>query len=423
MSQTQEINHILLVEDTPFFERVIRRQLNAIEGLRVVSAANRAEAVTLLEESKIAPVVALVDLILPDAPDGEIVDVTLAAGLPTIVFSGCFDEKLRTTLLDKGVVDYILKDNATSLVYVTSLVRRVCDNRKIDVLIVDDSPTDRQIIARRLSLYQLRVHTANTYQDALQKVDQITNLQLVVLDYVTPNLDGFDLLRALRGRYSMSELAVIGLSSRAEPGVVARFLKSGANDCLPKSCTPEEFMLRISQNLDTLYRIRTLDHFAHRDALTGLSNRRHLFSEGAALVRQVRRAGDPVRVAVMDIDRFKSINDSFGHEVGDELIRSFAQALDACRPDDAFAARLGGDEFCLILPRLDEAACCRVLEALRHQVAEIDHADGLLSEIAGITISIGLSNGQADSLQDALRAADIHLYAAKRDGRNRVVAS
>lgn len=104
------MGQVLLVEDASFFERVIRRQLSELHGLEVVSAATRAEAEALLARPDFKPVVALVDLTLPDAPDGEIVDVTLSANLPTIVFSGRFDEKLRHTLLNKGVVDYILKD-------------------------------------------------------------------------------------------------------------------------------------------------------------------------------------------------------------------------------------------------------------------------------------------------------------------------
>ncbi len=99
------MGQVLLVEDTPFFERVIKRQLSASVGLDVLSVPTRAEAERVLADPGITVDVALVDLTLPDAPDGEIVDVTMAAGLPTIVFSGRFDETLRDTLLAKGVVD------------------------------------------------------------------------------------------------------------------------------------------------------------------------------------------------------------------------------------------------------------------------------------------------------------------------------
>lgn len=417
------MGQVLLVEDTPFFERVIKRQLSTFAGLDVISVPTRADAERVIADPAITLDVALVDLTLPDAPDGEIVDVTMAARLPTIVFSGRFDERLRDTLLAKGVVDYILKDNASSLAYVTSLVQRVYANRNIDALVVDDSRVDLEIVARRLRLYQLNVHTASDHGAALAMLDTIPNLRLVVLDYLMPRADGFELLRNLRARHGMHELAVIGLSGQAGPEIIARFLKSGANDFLPKSCTPEEFMLRISQNLDTLDRIQALADMAHRDALTGLSNRRHLFSQGRGIFDTARHKGAGARVASIDIDRFKSVNDTHGHEAGDALIRAFGRALAESCPPQAFPARLGGDEFCVVLPELDHAACTRFLDALRRSMNTLTGPGGTLSRIGPVTLSIGLNDGTADTLEDALHAADIQLYAAKSAGRDCVVAS
>ena len=118
------MGQVLLVEDTPFFERVIKRQLSTFAGLDVISVPTRADAERVIADPAITLDVALVDLTLPDAPDGEIVDVTMAARLPTIVFSGRFDERLRDTLLAKGVVDYILKDSPASLTYLTTPQRK-----------------------------------------------------------------------------------------------------------------------------------------------------------------------------------------------------------------------------------------------------------------------------------------------------------
>ncbi|WP_306026946.1 diguanylate cyclase [Stappia sp. MMSF_3263] len=417
------MGQVLLVEDASFFERVIRRQLSEIHGLEVVSATNRAEAEALLARPDFNPVVALVDLTLPDAPDGEIVDVTLAADLPTIVFSGRFDQTLRHTLLNKGIVDYILKDSPASLTYLTTLVQRVYANRHIDALVVDDSRVDTEVIARRLSLYQLRVHTAPNHETAIAMLDTIENLRLVILDYVLPSVDGFEILRAIRGRQGMNELAVIGLSGKAGPEVIARFLKSGANDFLPKSCTPEEFMLRISQNLDMLDRIQTLSTMAHGDALSGLSNRRHLFSEGNALFDKTRRGGEEIAVAAIDIDTFKSVNDRHGHEQGDELIRMFGTILRGACPQRAFPARLGGDEFCVLLPGLPAPDCMAFIEKVRAELSGLTGAGGQLKSLGPVTISVGVSSGTEANLHAALRIADMRLYEAKHGGRNRTVAS
>jgi len=414
---------ILLVEDTAFFERIVRRRLAEGLGFTVISAASRQEAAELLRDPAAKPSLALVDLTLPDAPDGEIVDLTIAAGLPTIVFSGRFDEKLRQTVLKKGAVDYVLKDSPASLSYLASLVSRVISNRLVDALVVDDSRADLAIITRRLRNYQLRVHTATSGAQALDRLDGIENLRLVILDHLMPQIDGFELLRSLRARYDLDEIAIIGLSSNASPEITARFLKSGANDFLSKACTPEEFMLRVSQNLDMLDRIKALSDLANRDSMTGLSNRRHLFSEGATRFHSVREMGEPVAIAVFDVDTFKQINDRYGHDVGDELICRIADAIRSSMPKDALAARLGGDEFCLVLPGVSGEAAMPVLEEIRQAMSAVRDAMRPRLPLPEISVSVGVSGGFDTDLGMALKVADMCLYKAKEAGRDRVIAA
>lgn len=416
------MTEVLLVEDAAFFERVIRRQLTDQHGFNVVSATTCAEARELLQNPGFRPAAALVDLTLPDAPNGEIVDLTIAAGLPTIVFSGRFDDELRRTVLEKGVVDYVLKESPSSLSFLTTLVQRIVANRTIDALVIDDSRADLAVIEKRLKAYQLRVHVALSARQAMDMLDDIENLKLVILDHRMPNVDGFEVLKALRQRYGMHQVAVIGLSGQAGPETTARFLKSGANDFISKSSTPEEFMLRLSQNLDTLDRIELLSELAHRDPLTGLSNRRHLFADGEALYRRCRSAQKPVPVAALDIDRFKRVNDTHGHEVGDHLIRYLGQTLTDLLPENAFAARLGGDEFCVIMPACPMSEAVGLLDAVRGRLAQAPAADPLLRGLDQLTVSVGLSDGTEDSLQNALRVADTRLYDAKNNGRDRIIA-
>jgi diguanylate cyclase (GGDEF)-like protein len=414
------MSQVLLVEDAAFFERVIRRQLTELSGLTVVSARSYAEAQELLERPDVNPALALVDLTLPDAPDGEIVDLVLAADLPTIVFSGRFDERMRHTLLAKGIVDYILKENPSSLTYLTSLVKRIYRNGDVDALVVDDSRIDAEVIVRRLRRYRLRVHVADGYEAALALIDSTENLRLVILDYVMPQVDGFALLQTLRRRFGLDELAVIGLSGHADPGAVARFLKSGANDFMTKSCSPEEFMLRISQNLDMLDRLDDLTHLAHRDELTGLSNRRHLFSQGRAIYDRAFGEGKPVAVVALDLDGLKVVNDRHGHERGDALIRSVGSLLKGMAPAGALPARLGGDEFCVILPEISPQERLGFVQSIVDALQALGEPGGELEGIGPVTLSAGISDGNEASLDAALLNADARLYEAKNAGRNRI---
>ncbi|SDQ70767.1 response regulator [Pseudovibrio sp. Tun.PSC04-5.I4] len=356
---------ILLVEDANFFARVTESEIERAGHYNVTTAKNYAQAKAIIEEGKVKPFLALVDLTLPDAPDGEVVDLTIEAGLPTIVFSGRFDQATRRSILKKGIVDYVLKDSPASLGYLGELVNRVNKNLSTKVMIVDDSPSARALLTKRLQLYCLKVIPATSGEQALALLDAHPDVKLMILDHQLPGISGFQTLTQIRRNFSFNTLAVIGVSATVDPQLTAKFLKSGANDFLNKSCTPEELMLRVSQNLNQIDRIFELTEMAHRDPMTGLFNRRHLYNVVDQLHQDHMKAGKEMRYAMIDIDRFKQINDKFGHETGDNLIISVAHRISDLLPHDGVAIRIGGDEFCVALPNTDEATAKQFLSELR----------------------------------------------------------
>jgi len=269
-------------------------------------------------------------------------------------------------------------------------------------------------------MYGYRVAQAGDGPAALQALEADPAIRLAIVDQEMPGMDGVELTRRLRALRARDRVAVIGISGNSDPSLIPRFLKNGANDFLRKPFSREEFFCRVSQNVDQLELIGTLQDLATRDFLTGLPNRRSFLERSQRQLE--RRAADAgsVAVAMVDIDHFKHINDSLGHEAGDQALRAVAGVLHAhTRPQD-LSARFGGEEFCLLVTVEDEDACARHFEQLRAAVAALELTLG--GSTLRMTVSIGVCRMPAHSctLHALIAEADRQLYLAKAGGRNRV---
>jgi diguanylate cyclase (GGDEF)-like protein len=408
---------ILVVDDSRMFLQVLVKGLQETVFAEVLSAESLADATELLERHEFD--LAMLDLNLPDAPQGEVVDLVLARGIPVIVFAADCADDTRTRLWSKNIVDYVVKEGAESLNYAIRQARRVIRNRDIKTLVVEDSETVRTMLAELLRVHRFQVFEARNGREALSTLNENPEIQLIITDFEMPEMDGIRFVREVRARHPKEELAVIGISSHETENLSARFLKSGANDFLIKPFSSEEFYCRVSQNVDLLEYIRTIKEFSEKDFLTGLYNRRYLFSQGAARLRKKQRSGGKVYVAMLDIDHFKTINDRYGHEKGDAVLQELGEKLRLNFDDLGIAVRLGGEEFCLLLDDVGEDVVDN-LEHFRRGVSSSSvMADG--SSIS-FTVSIGLCASTRDDIETMIRRADNLLYRAKAEGRDRLAA-
>ncbi|UYC13610.1 diguanylate cyclase [Xanthomonas sp. CFBP 8445] len=410
---------ILLVENSRTFTDLLRAAIEQRVELPVVVVSTLAEAAAALDDGG-SWFLALTGLVLADGDRDTVVDFFIARGLPTVVVSGVYDEGLRKRILTQQIIDFVLKNAPDSIDYLAWLVQRLARNRAITALVVDDSPSARAYAAALLAMYGYKVVEAADGAAGLRAIEANPSIRLAVVDQEMPGMEGVEFTRRLRTLRARDMLAVIGLSGNNDPSLVPRFLKNGANDFLRKPFSREEFFCRVSQNVDQLELIGTLQDLATRDFLTSLPNRRHFLEQSQrALPRWLARQ-QPVSVAMLDIDHFKHINDTFGHEAGDEALRVVAATLAAhARPQD-MVARFGGEEFCMLAPGLDAAAATDYFEALRVRIADLRVAIG--TQTLHLTISIGVSNSgpQRQTLHALLTEADKYLYLAKAGGRNRV---
>ncbi len=385
-------NKILVVEDSDMVTKVLRHIVQQNLSHPVFFAASLAEARALCEQADEPFFAALVDLNLPDAPDGEIVDYTLGRKIPTIVLTSSYDERRREQLFNKGIVDYVTKEGRYAYSKAVNMIHRLEKNRDIRVLVVDDSDTSRRHLVNLLRRHLFQVLEAADGVEAIKLLLDNPDVRLLITDYNMPRMDGFELVKNLRYKYDKTDLIMIGLSGESSEALSARFIKQGANDFLRKPFHPEEFYCRVQHNLETLELIERTSYLAQRDHLTELYHRHHFFNVARELYRHAREKATPLSAVVINLDGMRAINNAHGTAWGDEALKAFARRLSSLL-ERFLLARADGDEFYVLLPGLDNEKAVSLIARVRQLVAAepvtLDGTDHYFSFSAGVSARLG----------------------------------
>jgi diguanylate cyclase (GGDEF)-like protein len=292
------------------------------------------------------------------------------------------------------------------------------------VLVVDDHPANIVMLSELLrGLCDIRFATSGA--QALEMLSRPPLPDLMLLDVTMPEMDGFEVCRRLKSDPATAGIAVIFVTVRSKPEDEALGLDLGAVDYITKPFIPAIIRTRVRTHLALQRKIALLETLAFLDGLTEVPNRRNFDQTLARAWRQGRRDQEPLSLALIDIDHFKSVNDRYGHAAGDECLKTVAQRLsdDLRRPGDTLF-RLGGEEFAVLMPATPLAAAAERCERLRAAVSEAPIPLPFTTDPATVTISIGCAaaipdgRGKPDEL---VSQADELLYQAKQSGRNRVV--
>jgi diguanylate cyclase (GGDEF)-like protein len=415
------VKKVLVAEDSGFFGRMLKKKLEMETGAQVCWAQTMEEACRFIDQGVGGFCAAIVNFNLPDAPGGEIVTMLGERDIPVIVFTSVVNKQIRDRIWEKKVVDYVYKEGAQSLDYLASLLMRLERNRKIKVMVVDDSPMQREVMAGLLRVHRYQVLEAADGKEALELLSQHPDVKLVVSDFHMPHMDGFELTQNIRKTHSRQDMAIIGISALGDNVMAARFLKCGANDFIIKQhFLTEEFYCRVTQSIENLENIQAIRQAAVTDFLTGVSNRRFLFDHGERIYQQMRDSCSSLCCAMLDIDHFKKVNDNFGHHAGDLTLKRVADLLQEHLPEPGILARIGGEEFCALVPGSKEEVVA-LFERIRCAIAELPVSLAPGSESIHITVSAGISSEPGRNLIDMLSRADAYLYQAKKEGRDRVV--
>ncbi|MBD1580726.1 diguanylate cyclase [Pseudoalteromonas sp. S16_S37] len=408
-------HRILIVEDTPTIATV-QKHIAVSCGYEADIAQSLAQAQVLISEHHYF--CAVVDFILPDAPNGEAIPVTVNAEIPTIVMTGNIDKRTRETVDKYPIIDYITKENKQAYQYLKKQLTRLPRNETVKVLVVEDSRHSRLYISNLLYRHKYQVLEAKDGVEALEVLQQNPDISVIIADNEMPRMNGDELCVEIRRLYSNEDKVIIGVSGSDSPHLSARFLKSGANDYLRKPFNAEEFYCRLSLNVDMLDQIATIKLQANTDYLTKLPNRRYFF-EQAKKFQKIRAINNQAsQVSMIDIDHFKRINDDYGHDAGDDVLVALAKVFDKFFSEQLLA-RLGGEEFVIYFNSNDEQENSKQLEQFRKYI-ELNSRSFTQHNIQ-FTVSVGFVSMQENEIDELLKDADKKLYKAKELGRNRVV--
>ncbi|MFP8966947.1 diguanylate cyclase domain-containing protein [Pokkaliibacter sp. CJK22405] len=405
------MRNILVIEDSPLVLKVLSRQFSLERGLSPILCASYAEAKLMLETSAELFDAAIADLNLPDAPNGEIVDLILAHQVPCIVLTGQYDEQRRDDFFMKGVVDYVIKESQFSYDYVFQLIHRLEKNRKIKVLVAEDSSSARHFITRVLDSHRYQILEVEDGLSALSELEKHQDIDLLIIDHDMPGMLGFEVVKRVRHKMKR-DIMILGISADPKGSLSAMFIKHGADDFLRKPFCAEELTCRVMTMVERREMTQALRQAALFDSLTGLYNRRAFFSEGKRVLASAVQSKSDISVAILDIDFFKLINDSLGHAAGDNALKLFAKALREHCPNDTLV-RLGGEEFGLLSRDSGEQVEQR-LNGLRDHCTRMRYVSAAQ---VPLNFSAGIYTAADLSLEQMMLHADKLLYEAKEHGR------
>jgi two-component system cell cycle response regulator len=292
------------------------------------------------------------------------------------------------------------------------------------VLVAETSEQTRAELLRSLGELGYRVAGAGDGEQALELVAREAP-DVVLLDHELAGLDGMTVLDRLRGIEALAAVPVIMLTRSNDPELMIEALRRGANDYLRRPLDLGELearvmaALRVKRLHDALLDAnRRLARQALSDDLTGLANRRHGAHQLGREIALCVRHGRLLALLHVDVDRFKAINDTHGHQAGDQVLVEVARRLAAAMRTGDELARWGGDEFVAILPDTDEAGALRAAERVRAAVAA--QPVPVAGMVLGVTVSVGWAHWSGDTPDDLLARADRALYTAKDAGRDQV---
>ena len=433
----QRQTSIMIVDGSEVSRTIIARILkNEIQNVNITSCGTAAEALERLGNWERFDLITT-SLMLPDM-DGLDLCTKIRSSerhhyTPVIVVSGDADSRLLREGFAAGVTDYFDKSSGYKAFvdFIKSFLQR---NSGLvgKILYVEDSPTAATITRRIMEKHGLKVVHVTHAEQALELLEGVANgwgseddgFDIIVTDFfLKGKLTGGDLLHAIRTRfhYSQQEMPVLVITVTDNQQKQAEVFHAGANDFVQKPIYEEIFIARIrslllikQQFIALKQQTDEMSRLATTDSLTGVRSKRFLLDNGNKLLN--KKNNEPVSAMIMDIDHFKKINDQLGHLTGDHVLAGIGSQLNDTFPDD-MVVRFGGEEFSVIMTNTSAEEASERAEALRKIIENLRPANVNVS----FSIGIASSSDHPDAdMTKLLSLADKALYAAKKNGRNRV---
>lgn len=449
---------VLIVDDIEANVKLLEARLT-VEYFETLSARNGLEALDICAAE--GPDVVLLDVMMPGMDGFEVCrrlkSDSKTAHIPVIMVTALDQPADKIKGLDAGADDFLTKpvDDIALITRVKNLARlktltdemlmRASTSEQMgvgpdmgpgdgtagtggNIMLVEDHDRSAERIIETLSVEQ-SVKQVSDPQQALMELPE-SNCDLMIVSLSLSGTDGLRLCSQVRSLDRTRHLPILIITEPGEEARLLRGLDMGVNDYIVRPIDKNEMLARVRTQVkrkrysDQLRsKLEESVEMALTDSLTGLYNRRYMEGHLATLVEEAVQRGKPLSLLVTDIDYFKAVNDTHGHDAGDEVLKEFAARLKGDIRGIDLACRFGGEEFVVVMPDTDLTKAYLVGERLRQCIAGKGFTlpDDQLLEV---TASLGVAalEGVDDTPEALIKRADQALYAAKRDGRNRVVA-
>ncbi len=451
---------VLVVDDVPANLKLLEAKLSA-EYFDVLTATNGPDALAICERGE--PDIVLLDVMMPGMNGFEVCrrlkSTPATAHIPVVIVTALDQPRDRLQGLDAGADDFLTKplDDVALFARVRSLARlksmtdelrnRAVASRRLGiadplaaaaaetglngrVLLVEDRPSVADRLQSALSAFHVVEVEPDAQQAMLRAAEDEFDSVLVSLDL--QEQDGLRLCSQLRSLDRTRDVSVLLMGEAENRARILRGLEIGAHDFLIRPIDRNELLARVRTQIrrkrftDRLRdSLQSSMEMAVLDQLTGLHNRRFMDTRLVAMFDESALRARALSVLVLDVDHFKAVNDSWGHDAGDEVLKEFADRVRACTRGIDLVARMGGEEVVVVLPDTGPKAAYAVAERIREKVENTPFAIYANSRDITVTVSIDVASRKAGdaSSADIMKRADDALYRAKAGGRNRVIAA
>lgn len=409
---------ILHVDRSSFFKKIVSK-IAMEKGFEYLDAQSIEGTFEILDKEKVDLLLISKEL---DKESGEDLIIELNNSkhkkIPVMVITSEESLEIRKRFFSLGIVDYILKQEINEnrfnsyLDHLIEMNKSAEEYKTLKVAILDDSKISLQVISSILYMHGFK--DVSTFTDPREFIDSSEEFAVYFVDIIMPGMAGEEVVLKLRKRHPQSVIIII--SSIDNCKTISSVLNAGADDYIMKPFNGDIFMARLKAAARTQLMMKQLEEMSMKDSLCNVYNHSYIRNYLDNLIKGAESGKTTFSVLMVDIDNFKKVNDTYGHQVGDGVLTQLVELMEKEFPDKTVLGRYGGEEFMLVLHDISLSEAASLAENLRRKVEGYDFTD----VYEPVTISGGLAAWSGEEGKFLINKADDLLYFAKNNGRNQI---